>query len=336
VSGNAAVALEITDLRTRIERGGRVVHAVDGVSLRIEAGQTLGCGKSMTAMSVLRLLPPGGRIAGGAIRVNGQDVVAMDDRQLRALRGSQVAMVFQDPMTSLNPTMTIGRQIAEAVRTHRSGSWKQAMARAEEMLGLVGMPTPRDRLGDYPHQLSGGLRQRVVVAMALACEPTLLIADEPTTALDVTVQAQILRLLDRLKAELNMAMLLITHDLGVIAGHADDVAVMYAGQVVEQAPTVELFADMHHPYTEALLASIPMVDHDPDEPLYSIPGLPPDLIHPPTGCRFAARCRYATDECRTVQPDMAGSGAHRFACFHPVGSPVAPSSPVAAASGSRS
>ena len=228
-------------------------------------------------------------------------------------------MVFQDPMTSLNPTMPIGEQIAETVRVHRHVGRAAAADRAVEVLDLVGMPRPRERLGDFPHQLSGGLRQRVMIAMALACEPSILIADEPTTAVDVTIQAQILGLLDRLKAELGTAMLLISHDMGVIAGRTDRVAVMYAGRIVEQAETVEFFDHIRHPYAEALLASIPQPGKDTNQALYSIPGSPPDLSDPPAACRFAPRCRYATDRCRTENPLLGdGDSGHEYACFHPV------------------
>jgi len=318
--------LEISDLRTYIRQRKSTVRAVDGVSLRVEQGETLGlvgeygCGKSMTAMSVMKLLPNGGYIAGGSIKLGGQDIVPYDD-DMRKIRGNQVAVIFQDPMTSLNPTMTIGNQIAESLRIHRGWNRDQAMARAEEVLGVVGMPRPKERLSSYPNQLSGGLRQRVMIAMALACEPKLLIADEPTTALDVTIQAQILTLLDSLKREFRMAVLLITHDMGVIAGRADRVCVMYAGKIVEEAPIDELFEQRHHPYTDALLQSIPKVDQDQSEPLYSIPGIPPDLTRPPAGCRFHPRCQYATDECRRFEPARDGdSTEHKHACFHPVGS----------------
>jgi len=315
--------LEVEDLRTYIRLRTRTVHAVDGVSFSVSAGETLGVvgesgsGKSMTAMSVLRLLPNGGRIVSGSIRLDGKEVTKMPEAELRAVRGNEVGTIFQDPMSSLNPTMTIGRQIAEAVELHKGVSKREALERAAEVLSLVGMPNPKERLSDYPHQLSGGLRQRVMIAMALANEPKLLIADEPTTALDVTIQAQILALLDDLKARLGMAILLITHDMGVIAGHTDRTIVMYAGQVVESAETEELFADMRHPYTEALLASIPQLDQDQTQKLYAIPGLPPDLSRPLGACRFAPRCRYATDICREQQPELVGD-AHRFACFHPV------------------
>ncbi len=316
--------LEVKDLRTEIKLRTATVHAVDGISFTVGAGETVGivgesgCGKTMTGMSIMRLLPRGGKIAGGRILLEGRDLASLGENDMRGVRGNEIGMVFQDPMTSLNPTMTIGRQIAEGVRLHRGVSDSAAMARAAEVLDLVGMPRPKERLGDYAHQLSGGLRQRVMIAMALSCSPKLLIADEPTTALDVTIQAQILSLLDRLKAELHMAMVLITHDMGVIAGRADRVVVMYAGKIVEMAATGELFGNVRHPYTEALLASIPQLDQDRSQKLYSIPGLPPDLTRPPAGCRFAQRCVFATDECVRGEPPLGGANpGHPFACFHP-------------------
>jgi peptide/nickel transport system ATP-binding protein len=247
--------LEITDLHTQINLSRSVVHALDGVSLSVAPGECLGivgesgCGKTMTALSVMRLLPSGGHITGGRIVMEGTDLVTLSDKQMNQVRGNQIGMVFQDPMTSLNPTMTIGDQIAESVRIHRGASKAEATSRAVEVLGLVGMPRPAERVSQYPHQLSGGMRQRVMIAMALACEPKLLIADEPTTALDVTIQKQILELIDGLRAKLNMSVILVTHDLGVIAGRADRVAVMYAGRIVEICDTAELFANPRHPYT---------------------------------------------------------------------------------------
>ena len=316
--------LELDDLQTRIRLRSGTVRAVDGLSLHVDAGETLGvvgesgCGKTMAAMSIMRLLPRGGYIAGGEIRLNGRDLVKLSDAELRQVRGNEIGMVFQDPMTSLNPTMTIGRQVAEVIRTHREVSKEKAMERATEVLDLVGLPRPAERIRDYPHQLSGGLRQRVMIAMALACDPKLLIADEPTTALDVTIQAQILDLLDRIKRELGMGIILITHDMGVIAGRADRVAVMYAGRKVETAETVQLFTHVRHPYTEALLASIPQLDQDSTQELYSIPGIPPDLRKPPLACRFAPRCAFATERCRREDPPLAGDDPHHpYACFHP-------------------
>jgi oligopeptide/dipeptide ABC transporter ATP-binding protein len=324
-----APVLDIQDLSTHIKLTSSVVQAVGNVDLHVEAGETLGivgesgCGKSMTGLSIMGLLPPGGSIVSGSIKLNERELVGLKDEQMRQVRGNEIAMIFQDPLTSLDPTKTIGYQVAEPVRLHRKASKAQALDRAVEVLSLVGLPRPKERLRDYPHQLSGGLRQRVMIAMALACEPKLLIADEPTTALDVTIQAQILALLRDLKDRLGMAMLLITHDMGVIAGHADRVNVMYAGRVVETAEVSQLFREMHHPYTQALLASIPQLKQDANKALHAIPGLPPDLTHPPQGCRFAARCSRASDKCRTEEPPLAGKTyEHRFACWHPVDGPL--------------
>jgi oligopeptide/dipeptide ABC transporter ATP-binding protein len=325
-----ATVLEIENLSTHIKLTSSVVQAVGNVDMKIDAGETLGvvgesgCGKSMTGLSILGLLPPGGSIVGGSIKLDGRELVGLKQEELRRVRGNEIAMIFQDPLTSLDPTKTIGYQVAEPVRLHRGVTRAEALDRAVEVLNLVGLPRPKERLSDYPHQLSGGLRQRVMIAMALANEPKLLIADEPTTALDVTIQAQILALLRDLKERLGMAMLLITHDMGVIAGHADRVNVMYAGRVVETADVRELFAAMHHPYTQALLASIPQLDQDSNQALHAIPGLPPDLAHPPQGCRFAARCPRATDKCRAEEPSLAGKTyEHRFSCWHPVDGPLA-------------
>ncbi|HUY55437.1 MAG TPA: ABC transporter ATP-binding protein [Candidatus Nanopelagicaceae bacterium] len=332
-----AALLEINDLKTYIKQRHGQVQAVDGVSLFIEEGETLGvvgesgCGKTMTGMSVMQLLPPGGYIAGGSVKLDGKELVGLADNEMRKIRGNEVAVIFQDPMTSLNPTMNIGAQISEGVRIHRQVSRKDALDRAAEVLSLVGMPNPKERLKDFPHQLSGGLRQRVMIAMALSCEPKLLIADEPTTALDVTIQLQILELLYSLKQRLRMAVMLITHDMGVIAGRADRVNVMYAGKIVEQAPTEELFESMRHPYTAALLASIPRLTQNSSAALYSIPGLPPDLSHPPAWCRFQPRCQFATARCREEEPPLTGdTPEHQYACFNPVGKgSLRPTAPLA-------
>jgi peptide/nickel transport system ATP-binding protein len=337
--------LDIQGLSTHIELTRSVVQAVGDVDLSVGPGETLGvvgesgCGKSMTGLSIMGLLPPGGAIVGGSIKLDGRELVGLTEPELRKIRGNDMAMIFQDPLTSLDPTKTIGYQVAEPVRLHRGASKRAALERAAEMLSLVGLPRPKERLDDFPHQLSGGLRQRVMIAMALACEPKLLIADEPTTALDVTIQAQILALLDDLRQRLGMAMLLITHDMGVIAGHADRVNVMYAGRIVETAAVGELFTHMHHPYTQALLASIPRLSQDSGHALHAIPGLPPDLVSPPPGCRFAPRCERATDQCRSDEPSLAGqTAAHVFSCWHPVDGPLpladtGPAGPDAASTG---
>jgi oligopeptide/dipeptide ABC transporter ATP-binding protein len=321
-----APVLEIENLHTNIKLRQGTVHPVDGVNLYVDPGETLGivgesgCGKTMTALSIMGLLPVGGSIAEGRIFLDGKHISGQSDEQMRKVRGNDVGMIFQDPLTSLNPTMTVGKQIAEAVLLHREVSKEQAMDRAAEVLDLVGLPKPRERLNEYPHQFSGGMRQRVMIAMALACDPKLLIADEPTTALDVTIQKQILELIDDLRQRLQMSVVLVTHDLGVIAGRANRVAVMYAGKIVETADTATLFANPRHPYTEALFHALPDKAAETRERLYSIPGAPPDLMHPPKGCRFAARCRYAQDRCRAEEPSLLGeTPGHRYACFFPVG-----------------
>src|SRR5579863_4147267 len=324
--------LSISDLSTHIRLTKSVVQAVGNVDLSIEPGEILGlvgesgCGKSMTGLSIMGLLPPGGAIVGGSVKLDGRELVGLSDAEMRKIRGNEIAMIFQDPLTSLDPTKTIGYQVAEPVRLHQGARKAAARARAIEVLSLVGLPRPKERLDDYPHQLSGGLRQRVMIAMALSCEPQLLIADEPTTALDVTIQAQILALLHDLKDRLGMAMLLITHDMGVIAGHADRVQVMYAGRMVEVTSTPNLFRHMHHPYTRALLASIPRLSQDNKRRLLTIGGLPPDLSEPPAGFRFAPRCSRATGKCRDEEPPLTGeTPAHLFACWHPVEGPADPS-----------
>ncbi len=341
--------LEVDGLSTEFHLRHATARAVDGVSFSVRRGECLGlvgesgCGKTTIGLSVLKLLPQVGHITSGAVRLNGRDLVGLDEGEMRRVRGNEIAMIFQDPMTSLNPTWTIGRQIAEPVRIHRGATKKEALKRAVEVLNLVGMPRPEERLSQYPHQLSGGLRQRVMIAMALACEPKLLIADEPTTALDVTIQAQILDLIDSLRQRLDMAVLLITHDMGVIASRTDRVMVMYAGKVIEGAGTNELFGTIRHPYSEALFESIPRLDQDRERRLYSIPGVPPDLSSELVGCRFAPRCQYATEVCLEQEPLLAPSprpsqaplpspnawqsvspwpgeaaSEHVFACHHPV------------------
>ena len=280
--------LEISGLRTQIKLKRSTVHAVDGVDLSVRAGETLGlvgesgCGKTITALSIIQLLPPGGHVVDGSIVLDGVDLLQLDENEMRQVRGNSVGMVFQDPLTSLNPTISVGDQIAEAVLLHRDVTRAAARQRAVEVLELVGIARAAARLDDYPHQFSGGMRQRVMIAMALACEPKLLIADEPTTALDVTIQAQILELIDELRRELGMAVVLVTHDLGVIAGRADRVAVMYAGRVVEAAGAESLFTNPRHRYTEALFSALPEKAAESRERLYTIPGLPPDLTNPPT------------------------------------------------------
>jgi oligopeptide/dipeptide ABC transporter ATP-binding protein len=324
-----APVLQVENLRTEFRMRASAVVAVDGVSFDVDEGECVGivgesgCGKSTTGLSIMRLLPGNGHLIGGSINLLGRDLADLDEKQMRKVRGDEVALIPQDPMTSLNPTMTIGRQIAEGVRLHRDVTRDQARQRTLEVLRLVELPQPAERIDQYPHELSGGLRQRVMIAMALACEPKLLIADEPTTALDVTIQAQILNLIDELRQRLSMAVVLITHDMGVIAGRTDRVLVMYAGKIAEEAETGQLFKRIRHPYSEALLASVPRLDRGPDERLLSIPGLPPDLSQTITNCRFAPRCQYATDQCRNEDPpltDMAPVDQliHRFACFHPV------------------
>ncbi|MFI6070586.1 dipeptide ABC transporter ATP-binding protein [Actinoplanes sp. NPDC051343] len=313
--------LELRDLDTDIAVRNGTVHALDGVSLRVMPGETLGVvgesgsGKTMTALSIMGLLPSGGQISGGRIDFEGRDLRSLPADEVRRIRGVRMGMVFQDPLTSLNPTMRIGTQVAEPLRIHQKAGRSEARERAIEILRRVGMPRPDKIVDNYPHELSGGMRQRVAIAMALICQPKLLIADEPTTALDVTTQKQILELIDDLREEFGMAVVLVTHDLGVIAGRADRVAVMYAGRVVETATTRELFRAPRHRYTEALLEALPEAAEG--ERLYSIPGLPPDLSRPMTGCRFAPRCRFVTDECRAADIPLFGEG-HEFACIHPV------------------
>ncbi|MDQ6628078.1 MAG: ABC transporter ATP-binding protein [Pseudomonadota bacterium] len=315
--------LEVRNLRTHFTTDRGEFPAVDGVSLEVGAGRTLaivgesGCGKSVTALSIMGLVPsPPGRIVAGSIRFEGRELIGAPASELRNLRGNGMAMIFQEPMSSLNPAFTIGEQIVEALRRHRRVGAGEARDRALAMLRKVGMPAPEQRLDEHPHKLSGGMRQRAMIAMALVCEPRLLIADEPTTALDVTIQAQILELMRTLQRETGAAMVLITHDLGVVAEVADTVVVMYAGRVVEQAPVHELFEAPQHPYTVGLLGSIPRLDADRDR-LASIEGQVPDPLRRPAGCSFAARCPFADAHCRSAAPPLRAVGdGHLSACWY--------------------
>ena len=319
-----AKLLEVRNLRTTFQTSAGAVRAVDGVSWDVEEGETValvgesGCGKSVSALSIMRLVAePAGRIEGGEVIYKGRDLLQITEEQMRGVRGREIGMVFQEPMTSLNPVLTIGRQLTEGLEIHMQMNPAQARARAVELLGLVGIPDAARRLTQYPHHFSGGMRQRMMIAMALACNPALILADEPTTALDVTIQAQILELLNQLKAELGMAVMLITHDLGVVADTAARVAVMYAGRVVEQAPVLELFTNPRHPYTQGLLNSIPRIEKAERRPrLQAIPGMVPDLLDLPRGCKFQARCAKVFDACRGDEPQLkaVGSADHIVRC----------------------
>jgi oligopeptide transport system ATP-binding protein len=336
--------LEVNDLKTYFYTREGVVQAVDDISFAVDKGQTLGivgesgCGKSVTALSIMGLIPkPPAKIAGGQVLFEGKDLTELNDRQLQNVRGRQIAMIFQDPMTSLNPTFKIGTQITETLRRHYEISKDDARKRAVELLEEVRIPRAAERLDDYPHRFSGGMRQRVMIAIALSCNPKLLIADEPTTALDVTIQAQILDLLDELRREHDMAMILITHDMGVVAETADDIAVMYAGQIVEYTNSLELFDHPEHPYTEALLGALPQIEGDEREiregRLTSIPGRPPDLINPPVACRFAPRCPYAhyEDSCSREQPPLREiRSGHLVRSAHPTSERAGERKPVEA------
>ncbi len=321
--------LEVRDIRTEFPTPRGPLRAVDGVSFDLERGRTLGIvgesgsGKSVLSRSIMGLLP-GTAQRTGEVRFEGRELTSLSENEVRDLWGTEMAMVFQDPMTALNPVMRIGRQITESLRFHLDMGKSDAQDTAVSLLRAVKIPEPEKRFRSYPHEMSGGMRQRVVIAVALACGPKLLFADEPTTALDVTVQAQILDLLAEQQRERYMAVILVTHDLGVVAGRADEIAVMYAGRVVEQAPTAVLFGEMKMPYTEALLAAIPKLDHPSHTRLAAIGGRPPDLVDPPTGCPYSPRCPYVRDRCREETPELVQSPtnpAHRYACFYPVGSP---------------
>ncbi len=326
--GTGETVLDVRDLRVVFEtRRGRA-RAVDGVTFALRAGETLGlvgesgCGKTVTALSLLRSVPDPGRIDGGSITFDGLDLMRISEGQMARLRGSRLALIPQDPLTALNPVMTAGAHLTEVLGVHLGLTGAAAITRATDLMDRVGIPEPRKRLDSYPHQLSGGMRQRVMIALAIACNPHVLIADEPTTALDATVQAQILELLDELKRETGMALLLITHNLGIVAGHCDRVAVMYCGRVVETAPVGEIFAHPHHRYTAGLLACVPRLDRQEKGVFFTIPGTPPELTALPPGCAFASRCEAATDQCRLDRPDLqgtGGTGAHFMACWHPAG-----------------
>jgi peptide/nickel transport system ATP-binding protein len=326
--GGGEALLVVEDLSTSFRTPAGIVHAVDEVSFALPKGRTLGVvgesgsGKTVLSRSVMGLLAKTA-IRSGRVIFNGVDLVGLDDRDMRSYWGTEIAMVFQDPMTALNPVVKVGRQITESLLHNLDMSKEEAQRMAVELLRSVGMPEPARRLKEYPHQLSGGMRQRVVIAIALACSPNLLIADEPTTALDVTVQAQILDLLQDLQRQRRMAMMFITHDLGVVSGRTDDTAVMYAGRVVEKAPTRALFADMKMPYTEALLKSIPRLEYPSHSRLLAITGRPPSLINLPKGCRFAPRCPYAQERCREEEPPLrdADTPGHQYRCWFPVGTP---------------
>jgi oligopeptide transport system ATP-binding protein len=315
--------LEVKGLKTQFFTQDGVVHAVNGISYDLSEGETLGlvgesgCGKSVSVMSLMRLIPmPPGKIVGGEALFGGRDLLKISDDEMRSVRGNKIAMIFQDPMTSLNPVLTIGQQVGEALELHLGMSKSEARQRTIELLEMVGIPLAADRIDDYPHQFSGGMRQRVMIAMGLSCNPQLLIADEPTTALDVTIQAQIVDLVKKLRDEIGMAIIWITHDLGIIAGLADRVAVMYAGYIVEEAPVKALYADPRHPYTLGLLGSLPRLDEERGRRLTSIEGLPPDLIGLPKGCPFYARCNYRVDRCLAENPALEDVAPHhKAACW---------------------
>jgi oligopeptide/dipeptide ABC transporter ATP-binding protein len=317
-----AALLEVRNLKTSFLTAAGVVRAVDGVSWEVQAGETValvgesGCGKSVSALSIMRLVaPPAGRIEGGEILYKGRDLLKLSEAQMRGVRGREIAMVFQEPMTSLNPVLSIGRQLTEGIEIHLKMTPAQARARAVELLAMVGIADPERRLAQYPHHFSGGMRQRLMIAMALACNPSLILADEPTTALDVTIQAQILELMRELSQRLGVALLIITHNLGVVARYADRVNVMYAGRIIEQASAAELYADPRHPYTLGLLRSVPRLDEPRRARLDPIEGQPPDLTRLPPGCAFAPRCAFRVERCREVPPLQAVASGHASACW---------------------
>jgi oligopeptide transport system ATP-binding protein len=315
--------LQVKDLKTHFFTQDGVVKAVDGVSFDLEEGETLGlvgesgCGKSVSALSIMRLIPdPPGRIVGGEVWFDGEDLLKVSEDDIRHVRGNKIAMVFQEPMTSLNPVLTIGRQLSEALELHKGMGKQEARVESARLMELVGIPEAESRIDSYPHQFSGGMRQRVMIAMALSCNPRLLLADEPTTALDVTIQAQILEIVKKLTTDLGTSVIIITHNLGVVARHATRVNVMYAGRIVETAPAAELYAQPLHPYTIGLLASVPRLDEARKAKLVPIDGLPPDLIDLPPGCAFRPRCAWADERCREERPELVTMGDKRaVACW---------------------
>ena len=326
MSGDGDSLLRVTDLAVTFDSQEGAVQAVGGVSFAIEQGETVGlvgesgCGKSISALAILGLVRMmSNSSVSGTVEFMGRDLLALPENEVRSVRGRDMAMIFQDPVTSLNPVLSIERQMTEGIENHLGVSHSDAVKRSIELLETVGIPKAAERMRDYPHQFSGGMRQRVMIAIALSCNPKLLLADEPTTALDVTIQAQILRLMKQLSHDYGAAIMLITHDLGVVAGMTERILVMYAGRIVEAGPAKQLFAEPHHPYTIGLLRSVPRLDEPRKLSLQSIEGLPPDLAHLPPGCSFAPRCTRSGDDCRARQPPLRSEGSRRYACWHPLG-----------------
>ena len=318
--------LSVRDLIVEFTTERGIVRAIDGISFDVMHGETMGlvgesgCGKSVTSLAILGLIPsPPGRITAGSIQLNGRELVGLRESEYRKIRGSEISMIFQEPMTALNPVFTIANQMTDVLSRHQKIRGKQAKNRAIEMLELVGIPSPDKRINEYPHQLSGGMQQRVMIAMALSCNPKLLLADEPTTALDVTIQAQVMEQIVKLQHELGTAVVLVTHDLGVVAESCQRAVVMYAGRIVEQSPIIPLFKNPRHPYSAGLMASIPRIRADKIAELPTIPGTVPDLLHLPDGCRFADRCQYSDDRCHQEQPNNHIKDNREVACFHPCG-----------------
>jgi len=319
--------LKVNNLAVDFTTDKGTVRAIDGISFEVMPGETLaivgesGCGKSVSSLSIIGLVPspPGKIVEGSSIKFNDRELVGLSESEYRKVRGNDISMIFQEPMTALNPVLKISTQMIDVIRLHNKMSKAEAKARAIEMLETVGIPAPESRINEYPHQLSGGMRQRVMIAMALSCNPDLLLADEPTTALDVTIQAQVMTEMVRLQKKLGMAVILVTHDLGVVAESCQRVVVMYCGQIIEQGPVTEIFANPKHPYTEGLLKSIPVVREQKIPRLPTIEGMVPDLLHLPSGCRFVDRCEYAEEKCKANRPQLSDSKTHQVACFNPIG-----------------